>query len=112
MPTGEFIRAKRKELGLTASALAKKSHLAVTTISRLERDTMPPPREYNIVSIAKALDIEPDLLFAKFNKPPQELTDLYCKNPRYRPLLRALDTLSKEDFDSIFDIVMQKTKNL
>lgn len=112
MTPGEFIRTKRKEKGLTASAVAKQCGLTVTTISRLEHGDIRPPREHNIVKIAEAIGLEPDILLAKFRKAPQELVSLYCKNKRYRPLLRALDSLPEKDFDEIFDLVMDTVKKL
>lgn len=108
MHLGEFIRSTRKAKKMTATQLAQKSGVSVTTISRVERGEMKPPKDETMHNIAKVLGIDADVLFSKGNKPPQELTDLYCQKPQYAPFLRVVNQLNDKDFHDLLDIATQK----
>lgn len=57
---GSFIRAARKERGLSQRELAKRARVAFTTIQRIETEESKPSAN-NVAAIIRALDIEEEL---------------------------------------------------
>lgn len=111
MHLGEFIRSTRKSKNMTATKLAHNVGVSVTTISRVERGEIKPPKDETMHNIARVLGVNADLLFSKSNKPPQELTELYCKNPHLAHFLRIVNQLNQEDFDDLMAIAIKKLAN-
>ncbi|MDD2487646.1 MAG: helix-turn-helix transcriptional regulator [Candidatus Gracilibacteria bacterium] len=54
---GQNIQAKRKELGLTQEAFARKVKIPYTTLTKIEIGAIKDPSVYIIVKIAKFLNV-------------------------------------------------------
>lgn len=59
LPLGERIKSRRKELGLTLQALARKSSLSAPFISQAERD-LTVPSLVSLLALAKAMGVDLD----------------------------------------------------
>lgn len=59
LPLGERIKSRRKELGLTLQALARKSSLSAPFISQAERD-LTVPSLVSLLALAKAMSVDLD----------------------------------------------------
>ena len=91
MNFGKRLRELRKARGLTQSELAQKTSISFTYVSKLETGTIPAPRQHNILSLAKALDLnkaETDELFGLARKIPSDL--LYHIDIQTIDMLRSL----------------------
>lgn len=73
MTFGQRLRELRKAKGLNQKELAEKVGIDFTYLSKLENDRMSPPREKNILALAKALDADSDELLGLANKIPSDL---------------------------------------
>jgi transcriptional regulator with XRE-family HTH domain len=53
------VRERRRQLGLSQSALAQRSDVAVATIRKLEQGRIAAPRYATVYSLSRALDLTP-----------------------------------------------------
>lgn len=67
---GKLIRARRKKIGLSQSALAERINLTRTSITNIEQGRQK-IQVHTLCEIAKALDVQPSSLLPVFEK--QEL---------------------------------------
>lgn len=71
---GTFIRQKRTAAGLGLRELARQIGKSAPFLTQLELDDDPPPAsEETLLAIARALNEDPDELFARANKLPRAL---------------------------------------
>lgn len=78
---GEIIRNKRLEMKIGLRQFAQKVGLSPTFISKMEVGEYKPPKEENIVKIAKVLHLNIDLLMAKADKVSSDLKNIINKEP-------------------------------
>ncbi|NJA04729.1 helix-turn-helix transcriptional regulator [Methylococcaceae bacterium WWC4] len=94
---GQFIRTRRKELGITASELSRRLGISVAAVSNWEMNPSRAPSKPYLQPIADALQVSvDDLLNATSAKPGQlalspdelEILDLYrCQGTLERALI-------------------------
>ena len=81
MTTGEKIKKRREELGLTKADLARKIGVHKSTITRYEADTIDRIPYLNFIKILIALETTPDVLLSDDEKElaaqANELTEKY-----------------------------------
>lgn len=84
---GPKIRALRKEKGIRLSELADKSVLSTPMISKIENGRVIPTIP-SLLSILKALEIEPEVFFAEINGEPEFSGYLHIKKKDYKPYVK------------------------
>jgi len=67
---GVALRGRRRAAGLTQRALAARTNLDFTYISKVENGRLPPPAADTIVALSRALDSAPEDLLALTRKIP------------------------------------------
>ena len=92
---GEIIRNKRLEMKIGLREFAEKVKLSPTFISKMEVGEFKPPKEENIIKIAKILDLNIDLLMAKADKVSSDLKNIINKEPEL--FASFLRTASKKE---------------
>lgn len=94
---GDRIKARRKELGLTQTELAKKINGSSQVVSNWERGYSKPSSD-DIANLAEALEVSVDFLFNSKNK-DSEVEKLKTKIKRYEDYLQE----SLEHWNSLGD---------
>lgn len=94
---GSYIRERREHLqktdprGFTLRRVATEVGLEPSYLSKIERDTQPPPSEETIKRLAAALGEDGDLLLALAGKISTDLKEVICRRPQlFGQLLREL----------------------
>lgn len=113
MTTGERIRQRRLELGMTQKELADKlGYSTKTTVAAIEagRNEL---RQAKIQAIAEVLDCDPLWLIGLSNKAPEprpgwyldpeaaEIADFLHKNPSYKVLFDTARKVKPEDLRTV-----------
>lgn len=109
---GCYIRSRREALqasgeSLSLRKLASEIGVEPAYLSKVERDLTAPPSESKILSLAKVLDEDPDLLLAMAGKVSTDLQQIIKARPKlFGDLIRQL----KEQPDhAILSVVRQVT---
>ena len=76
-------KTKRQQLGLTAAEVARRAHVNIGTVTRLEHGQIASPRIENLLAIAAALEIPAADVFAMTNLMEGD------QLPTFTPYLRA-----------------------
>jgi len=79
METGKLIRELRIKKGMTQEELADKTEVSARTIQRIENGEVD-PRAYTLQMIAKALEVDYNLLLAKEVNEEQEIQQVNSNN--------------------------------
>ena len=96
MNFGKYIRTKREKLletgtEYTVRKVAARIGLEPSYLSKIERDTAPPPSEATIRRLAEALQEDPDILLAMAGKVSSDLRQIIMKRPRlFADMIREL----------------------
>jgi transcriptional regulator with XRE-family HTH domain len=78
----EFIRERRKELGLTQAELAKRARIGQPYVSKIESGVIRLPSTFTIESLAKALEMDIEELEWETLPIPDDGKVGYCRNLR------------------------------
>jgi HTH-type transcriptional regulator, competence development regulator len=83
---GAFVRERREELRrsdrtFSVRQVAERVGVQPSYLSKVERAEVAPPGEATVVSLARELDVEPDLLLAMAGKVSSELLETIRKRP-------------------------------
>lgn len=62
----EFVRNRRKELGLTQNELAEKANVTLSVIKRFEQKKPYNPRGKHVFKLAKAIKVDAEFLIMDF----------------------------------------------
>ncbi|MBP0028746.1 helix-turn-helix transcriptional regulator [Roseofilum reptotaenium CS-1145] len=85
---GKILRRARKDKGYSQRSLAALVKLDFTYLSKLENDRADyPPKEDVIRSLAKHLDLEPDMLVCLAGRIPHQYEELLKQNAQAMPML-------------------------
>lgn len=79
---GVSVHKARMNNGISLRKFASKINISPSYLSRIERDSVPPPEIDKIESIAKNLDIDSDDLIATAKKIPRDIISIIHSNPR------------------------------
>lgn len=93
---GTRVRALRKEKGWTLSELSKRSGLAISTISKLERAEISPTYD-RFMRLATGLDVEMSTLFSPQRELSEETADI--------TITRAGDAIHHETERYVYDML-------
>ena len=105
--TGEFLKKRREELGLTQSEVATRAGISVSYLSTLERgqrhsitNAKLTPDRSKVVSIAKALQTDKDELLVMFGFAPEQPLE----RPKPQTVQELLERLTElgVDYDPSF----------
>jgi HTH-type transcriptional regulator, competence development regulator len=95
---GSYIRKQREVLRgadtrFSVRQLARRVGIEPSYLSKIERGLQPPPGEQTILSLARELDEDPDVLLAMAGKVSSDLQDIILKRPQlFAELIRQLKT--------------------
>ena len=78
---GQTLRKCRKTAGVTQRSVAQSVGVDVSYVSKLENDRMPPPAADTIVKMARALNVEPDVLLTMSGKIPSSVSQMLGSKP-------------------------------
>ena len=93
---GQFIRKRREEMRsknpeYSVRKVAQRISVEPSYLSKVERGEQPPPSEQKIISLAKELDIDSDVLLAMAGKVSSDLQDVIRLRPKlFADLIREL----------------------
>lgn len=93
---GSYIRKKREELikkdrRYSVRQVADRIGVQPSFLSKVEREEQPPPSEAKILSLAKELQEDPDVLLAMAGKVSTELQEVIRKRPQlFAQLIREI----------------------
>ncbi len=93
---GEYIRQRRlqkqeHDASFSLRQVAAAIDVEPSYLSKVERGEQPPPSEQTIVSLAKVLDEDPDVLLAMAGKVSSDLQKIIRKRPQlFAQLIREL----------------------
>ncbi len=73
MPFGRYLRETREDRDITLTELARRIQVSIPYLSRIERERENPPPDRLLISIADALDVPRDQLFARAQRLPPDL---------------------------------------
>src|SRR6185436_19799381 len=99
MSFGAKLKRLRRDAGVTQRALAERTGLDFSYISKLENDRNPPPAADTIVRICEALKIPAERLLALKGKLPSEIQDNVAGNVAAQQFLRITHKLGLTDRD-------------
>ena len=115
MTTGERIKKRRKELGMSVEDLAKKTGKHIATVYRWERGDIDDWPVDTLIAISNALNVTPADLIGE----PAEGMQITIDNTnelrrnylfeKYGALLSALNTLSEDDLKEVENFIKFKT---
>ncbi len=123
MTTGERIKQRRKELGMTQAELAKKTgYTDKSTIAVIEsgKNNL---RQSKIQAFADALDCDPLWLIGLDEQEPEEIHPYYIDddaraaaeflhhNPKYKVLFDAARNVSEKDIEFVKQMIDRVTGN-
>lgn len=95
MPSfGEVFRARRRDAGLSQRDLAEQVGLDFSYISKIENDRIPAPAADTIVTICRALSIDPAELLALTGKIPSDIQKIISTNEIAQEFLREAQQMS------------------
>ena len=122
MTTGERIKKRREELGMTQTELANKiGYSSYSTIAKIESGDNN-LKQSKIKAFADALETTPAYIMGWDDKqePTQvyylddearEMAEFMHKNPRYKVLFDAVRNVSAEDIDFVRQMIDRTTGN-
>ena len=124
MTTGERIKKRREELGMTQTELANKiGYSSYSTIAKIESGDNN-LKQSKIKAFADALETTPAYIMGWEDEDKQEPTPVYYlddearemaefmhKNPRYKVLFDAVRNVSAEDIDFVRQMIDRTTGN-
>jgi transcriptional regulator with XRE-family HTH domain len=88
---GEYLRALRKNAGLSQRELAEQAGIDFTYLSKIENARVEPPAEATLRALARALASDPEELLARARKMPPDLKRLVALgSPEKALLLRRI----------------------
>lgn len=100
---GNFVRETREKMRETRGNLFSMRSLAgrigvePSFLSKVERGIESPPSEEKIVSLARELEVDSDLLLAMGGKLSTDLKETICKRPQlFAQLIRELKSMPDE----------------
>lgn len=73
MPFGRYLRQTREDRAITLTDLARRVHVSIPYLSRIERERENPPPDQLLSALADALDVPRDQLFARAQRLPPDL---------------------------------------
>lgn len=115
MTTGERIKKRRKELGMSVEDLAKKTGKHIATVYRWERGDIDDWPVETLIAISHALDTSPanlmgepefHLVYEWTHPEEARRNEIFEK---YGALMSALDTLSEDDRKEVENFIKFKT---
>lgn len=110
---GKRIKARREELGMSQTELAKKmGYSSYTTIAKIEAGANN-LRQTKVKQLAEALDCSPAWLInlddtdriENFDKRMTEYADRYFSTPKKVELVNKISNLSDDDIDLVIQII-------
>lgn len=121
MTTGERIRRRREELGMTQAELAKKiGYSSYSTIAKIESGDNN-LKQSKIKAFADALETTPAYIMGWDEEEPQpvyylddearEMAEFMHKNPNYKVLFDAVRNVSAEDIEFVRQMIDRTTNN-
>ena len=105
MTFGEHIRQWREERGVGLRRFAKAVGVSPTFVSKMERGTGPLPGEETIRKMAAFFGKTPDELLAMADKVAADVQAIIIKEPAYARFLRAHAHLTKDQWDSLSQVL-------
>jgi len=96
---GEYVRKQRELLRdgdpeFSVRRVAVRIGIEPSYLSKIERSEQPPPSEKTIVSLARELDADPDILLALAGKISSDLQQIIRKRPQlFSELIRELKNM-------------------
>lgn len=121
MTTGERIRRRREELGMTQAELAKKiGYSSYSTIAKIESGDNN-LKQSKIKAFADALETTPAYIMGWDEEEHQqhyyldddarEMAEFMHKNPNYKVLFDAVRNVSAEDIEFVRQMIDRTTNN-
>jgi HTH-type transcriptional regulator, competence development regulator len=103
---GDFVRARRAELGLTLRELARRIDKSPAYLVALEKtEEAPGASEETLRRVAEELDLDQDLLLALAGKTPD---DAKPRTPLETAIYRLVRDLSEEDQRGLYESLRQQ----
>jgi len=96
---GAALRRRRCAVGLTQRALAARTNLDFTYISKVENGRLPPPAADTIVALSQALDSSPEDLLALTRKIPSVVQRTVSGSVAAQQFLREAHELALTDLE-------------
>ncbi len=94
---GVALRGRRRAAGLSQRALAERTNLDMTYISKIENGRVPPPAADTIVALAHALDSPPADLLALTGKIPSAVRRMVSVSRSAQEFLYTADQMALTD---------------
>ena len=94
---GPALRARRRAAGLSQRALAARTGLDFSYISKVENGRLPPPAADTIVALCRVLDSPPEALLALTRKIPSAVRETVSGSPAAQQFLREAQELALTD---------------
>lgn len=94
---GPALRDRRRAAGLSQRALAARTGLDFSYISKVENGRVPPPAADTIVAICRVLDTSPEDLLALTGKIPSAVQQTLSTNTMAQQFLRAAQQMALTD---------------
>ena len=94
---GPTLRDRRRAAGLSQRALAARTKLDFSYISKVENGRVPPPAADTIVAICRVLATEPEELLALTRKIPSAVQQTVSSSPAAQQFLREAQQLALSD---------------
>jgi len=95
---GPTVRAQRKRLDIGLRAFAADVGMCPTYLSRVERNKVPPPTDGVVFRIARALNIDPDVLLARAGRVASDVMSVVLAHPQSVPyLIRGCARLTDDE---------------
>jgi len=91
---GAILRRRRRAAGLSQRALAARTNLNFSYISKVENGRLPPPAADTIVALSRALDSPPEDLLALTRKLPSVVHRTISGNPAAQQFLREAQEMA------------------
>lgn len=123
MTTGERIKQRRKELGMTQAELAKKTGYTDKSSIAVIESGKNNLRQSKIQAFADALDCDPLWLIGLDEQEPEEIPPYYIDadaraaaeflhhNPKYKVLFDAARNVSEKDIEFVKQMIDRVTGN-
>src|ERR1051326_7166082 len=94
---GSALRARRRAAGLSQRALATRTGLDFSYISKVENGRLPPPAADTIVAICRVLDTAPEDLLALTQKIPTAVQQTVSRSTAAQRFLREAQQMALTD---------------
>ena len=94
---GVALRSRRRAAGLSQRALAARTNLDFSYISKVENGRLPPPAADTIVALSRALGSPPEDLLALTRKIPSVVHQTVSGSPAAQQFLREAQEMALTD---------------